>query len=38
MAIMDVTHRTDVQAFFTLMLLALVVATVGLDAYAFSTL
>lgn len=38
MAIVDVTHRADVQMVFSLLLLALVVATIGLDAYAFSTL
>jgi len=38
MAIVDVTHRSDVQTVFSLLLIALVLATVGLDAYAFSTL
>lgn len=38
MAIVDVTRRTDVQTVFSLFLIALVLATIGLDAYAFSTL
>ena len=38
MAIIDITHRTDAQTVLSLFLIALVVATLGLDAYAFSTL
>jgi hypothetical protein len=38
MAIVEVTYRADAQMMFSLFLIALVVATIGLDAYAFSTL
>ena len=38
MALHDETRRTDVQAVFALVMFALVFATIGLDAYAFSTL
>ena len=38
MAIVDVTHRTDLETVFSLVMIALVLATLGLDVYAFSTL
>lgn len=38
MAIVDITHRTDVQTMLSVILIGLVIATLGLDAYAFSTL
>jgi len=37
MAIIDIAHRTEAQTVLNLLVLVLVVATLGLDAYAFST-